>query len=56
MNKFREWYLTNYNAITWFIIGFLSMDVLVQLSRDNIAGAGLSALLVALNYFFVKRN
>lgn len=55
-NKFRNWYLDNYTEITWFLIGFLSMDALVQFSHGNWGGALLSAGLAVVNYVFVKRN
>ena len=54
-DKIRYWYLENYSQITWFLIGFLAMDALINLSRGNLVGAAISAVLIAINYSFVKR-
>jgi hypothetical protein len=50
MNSFREWYTKYSQEITWFLIGILSMDLLNSLAVQNYGGAGLSALLIFLNY------
>lgn len=55
MNKFRNWYLSNYTEITWFLIGFLIYDALYQLSRGNSVGALISFGLAAFNFFLSKR-
>jgi len=54
--KFRSWYLENYTEITWFLIGFLVMDALVQLSNGNLGGAILSSALDIVNYVLSKRS
>jgi hypothetical protein len=54
--KFRSWYLENYTEITWFLIGFLVMDALVQLSNRNLGGAILSSALAIVNYVLSKRS
>jgi hypothetical protein len=54
--KFRSWYLENYTEITWFLIGFLVMDALVQLSNGNLGGAILSSVLAVVNYVLSKRS
>lgn len=55
MNKIKQWYLRNYEAITWFLIGVLSLAGLQELSRGEYLSALWSFALVALNYVFVKR-
>lgn len=50
--KFRSWYTYNYQQITWFIIGFLMYDGLVNLIRENYAGAIISLGLAAVNWYF----
>jgi hypothetical protein len=54
--KFRSWYLENYTEITWFLIGFLVMDAVVQLSNRNLGGAILSSALAIVNYVLSKRS
>lgn len=55
MNKLRQWYLRNYEAITWFLIGILTLAGLQELARGEYLSALLSFVLVALNYAFVKQ-
>jgi hypothetical protein len=54
MNKIREWYTRNQDAISWFLIGLLSGQALDQLARREYFGALLSAALAAVNYYFVR--
>jgi predicted negative regulator of RcsB-dependent stress response len=55
MNKIRSWYLGNYEAITWFLIGVLFMAGWQDLARGEYFSASVSFVLAALNYVFVKR-
>lgn len=55
-NKIKDWYYKNYTEITWFIVGFLTMDAIIQLGQNNIIGALISGGLAALNVFFAKRG
>ena len=55
MEKIRQWYLRNYEAITWFLIGFLTLSGLQELSRGQYLSALISFVLVAINYAFLKR-
>lgn len=50
MNKFRQWYLNNQKEITWFLIGFLVMAGLQDLSSGNYVGALISFGLAYINY------
>ena len=50
MNKFRQWYLNNAKEITWFLIGFLVMAGLQDLSVGNYVGASVSFILAFINY------
>lgn len=56
LDNFFRWYNRYYTEITWFIIGFLTMDVLQQFSRGNWIGMLISIVLIVLNYQFVKRR
>lgn len=55
LNKIRSWYLQNYEAITWFLIGVLTLAGLQELSRGEYFSASVSFVLVLLNYTFVKK-
>ena len=55
LENVRSWYLRNYSQITWFLIGFLVMAGLSDLSKGDLPGAILSFGLALVNYFFVKK-
>lgn len=55
MEKIRQWYLRNYEAITWFLIGFLTLAGLQELSRGEYLSALISFALVVVNYAFLKK-
>ena len=50
MNVIRDWYLKNQNEITWFLIGFLVMAGLQDLSVGNYVGALVAFGLAYINY------
>jgi len=55
MNSIQRWWY-NYNTeITWFLIGWLSLDLVHECIRGNLAGVAFDAALIALNYFLNKR-
>ena len=54
MNSFRQWYLNNAKEITWFLIGFLVMAGLQDLSTGNYVGALVSFVLAYINYALNK--
>lgn len=55
MSKLRAWYLRNYEAITWFLIGFLAMGGLVDLQHGDYTGAILCWGIALINYLFVRK-
>ena len=55
MNKFVQWYHTNYTQITWFLIGFLVMSGCSDLGDGNYTGAIISFGIAYINYLFSKR-
>jgi hypothetical protein len=55
MNKFRNWYLTYWTEITWFLIGWLVMAMLEALHRGDYTTAFIDAALVVVNYTLAKR-
>jgi hypothetical protein len=51
----RQWYLRNYTEITWFLIGFLVMAGLSDLSQGDYTGAVLSFGIAFVNYLFARK-
>jgi hypothetical protein len=50
MNKFRDWYIRNQDAITWFIIGWLAFGMLDNIVKREYIWALVQAGLIWLNY------
>jgi len=50
MNSVRQWYMRNAKEITWFLIGFLVMAGVQDLSIGNYVGATVSFVLAYINY------
>jgi hypothetical protein len=50
MEQFRNWYVRNQDAITWFIIGFLTMQGLNELAKGDYVWAGISFMIAYANY------
>lgn len=55
MNKFREWYITNANEITWFLIGFLIAGGIESLAKGHYGNAALGFGIAYVNYIMNKR-
>jgi hypothetical protein len=56
MDKFRTWYFTYHTEITWFLIGWLSLAALEDLSKENWIGLAIDLGLIFLNLSFNKRS
>ena len=56
MNRFTNWYRKYYNEITWFIVGWLSLDAVYDFSRGNYVGILINAGLIWLNIHLNKRT
>jgi hypothetical protein len=52
MNKFKTWYVTHQDAITWFLIGWLTMQGFHELAQGDYVWAGISFVLAGINYAF----
>ena len=50
MSGFRNWYVRNQDAITWFIIGWLSLSCIDSLVRGSYIWAAFDAAIVFINY------
>lgn len=55
-DNFRRWYLRHYEAITWFLIGFISLDLVLAFGRGDWTAVVIDAVIIALNYIFVSRR
>lgn len=55
MNGFVNWYTRNYEAITWFIIGWLSLDLLHEFARGNWIGCLFDIALIWINVHLVRK-
>ncbi len=54
MNKFRDWYVRNQDAITWFVIGVLASVFVEHLAKGQYLWALLDAALIYLNYTMAR--
>jgi len=54
MENFKNWYVRNQDAITWFVIGFLTTGMLTALAAGEYGSAAFSAALIVLNVSIVK--
>jgi len=50
MNSFKNWYVSNQDAITWFIIGVLVMTMFNSIALGNYGWAAISAFFIWINY------
>ena len=54
MNAFRDWYIRNQDAITWFVIGLLTSAFVEHLVKGQYIWALVDAVLIYINYRFSK--
>ena len=54
IEHFKNWYVCNQDAITWFLIGLLTSGMLDQLVKHDYWMALLSAVLIWANYKLLK--
>lgn len=50
MDTIKNWYVRHQDAITWFIIGFLTMGTGNSLAQGNYGWAAITAFLIWTNY------
>lgn len=55
MDKFRDWYLRNWESITWFLVGFMTLNAINHLARGQWEGAVLDMLIIFINIAFLRR-
>jgi hypothetical protein len=54
MNSIKNWYIRNQDAISWFLIGWMSLACLDALAEGRYVSALINAGLVWLNYSLSK--
>jgi hypothetical protein len=54
MTKFQDWYVRNQDAITWFIIGWLTFAMLDNVVKQQYIWALVQAVLIWVNYKLSK--
>jgi len=54
MSKFGDWYVRNQDAITWFIIGWLTFAMLDNVVKQQYIWALVQAVLIWVNYKLSK--
>lgn len=54
MTNIRDWYIRNQDAITWWLIGWLSWGLMDSLARGNYGWAAFTALMIWLNYKLIS--
>jgi uncharacterized membrane protein YadS len=50
MSYIKNWYVSNQDAITWFVIGFLTMAMFNSIALGTYGWAVISAFLIWTNY------
>jgi hypothetical protein len=50
MSHFKNWYVRNQDAITWFIIGWMSIACINSLGKGDYIWAAIDAFIVYANY------
>jgi hypothetical protein len=50
MNTFKQWYVRNQDAITWFIIGWMVLSCINNVSKQQYVMALFDAVIVFINY------
>lgn len=56
MNKFKTWYVTNQDAITWFLIGWISSSGLYELARGEYVWAAVLFVIAYGNYLLRRQR
>ena len=54
MNNYRNWYSRNQDAITWFLIGWLSMGMFDNLFKGDYVWAAVNAAFIWVNYKLIS--
>ncbi len=55
MNNFQRWYLRNQTEITWFLIGWLTLNGFQELGEGRYLESTISFGLAYLNYMLNRR-
>jgi len=55
-NKFIGWYNSNILKISWFFIGYFTLDTIVRIGQGRWGDAAISLGFVVINYLFARRS
>ena len=55
LDNIRSWFIRNQLQISWFIIGWMTLQGLDALGRGQLIDAGVAWFLAAINYALVRR-
>lgn len=53
-NSFQNWYIRNQDAVTWFLIGWLTFGGVDNLTKGQYFWAIFNAALIYVNYKLIK--
>ena len=56
LENFRQWYLRNQVAITWFLIGWLAFGGFIHFGHGEYISALVLWGIAVINYVFVVKN
>ena len=54
MSYIKNWYVSNQDAITWFVIGWLCQSFLYNIASGDLVWSIVTAALIWLNYALRK--
>ena len=54
ISQFRNWYVHNQDAITWFLIGWLTLSMIDNIANKQYVWAVVQAVLIWVNYKLSK--
>jgi hypothetical protein len=55
IDNFIKWFHQHYTEITWFIIGWLTLNALYDFGRGDWIGFIIDAILITVNYKIWRR-
>jgi hypothetical protein len=56
MSKFKEWYVTHQDAITWFLIGWIASSGLTELVKGNYIWSAVLFVIAYANYLLRQQR
>jgi len=56
MKQLFDWYKKYYTEITWFLMGWLVLSAMINISNENYLGAFTNVILAGANYLFYRNK